>query len=391
MVLQEVLREYCPNIRPLRCFVSHMKIRSLNTKLLAEEDVRRGELDIQVRNRLVAQCSSRWPGYAAKANAKIETLFEKAPSYRKRTDKEQLRTNMLFYRFAYGFLPEEYLCFGLEERSIDDCRSFVSDIERIRYDAQMSDMADSKVYKDKAKTYEEFKPYYQRDIVGISRKQDKYAFLEFVEKHPIFVKKEVYESCGRGTELIDIRKIETNPEMYFYQLINRGKHVLEETIQQSRTMSALNDSSVNTVRCMTFNTLEGIVIPWCFVKMGRKGAFVDNAGAGGVIAGIDCNTGSVATDAFNEYGERFVMHPDTGLPVKGFKMPDWALMKQKCCEMAAKTPTVGFIGWDLAHTNNGWVVVEGNNCGQLIGPQIVWQHGIKAEVIGIMKRMRLMA
>lgn len=49
-------------------------------------------------------------------------------------------------------------------------------------------------------------------------------------------------------------------------------------------------------------------------------------------------------------------------------------------ELSAKALTVRYIGWDLAHTDQGWVVIEGNCSGQMIGPQIVFQRGFKEDI-----------
>ena len=54
-------------------------------------------------------------------------------------------------------------------------------------------------------------------------------------------------------------------------------------------------------------------------------------------------------------------------------------------------PTYGIIGWDLAHTDNGWVIVEGNHFGQFVGPQSTRGCGIKDEVLALMSDMNLMA
>ena len=51
-------------------------------------------------------------------------------------------------------------------------------------------------------------------------------------------------------------------------------------------------------------------------------------------------------------------------------------------------PSVRYIGWDLAYTkDNKWVVIEGNGMSQFIGPQTIWQRGIKKEVAAFMKDM----
>ena len=52
-------------------------------------------------------------------------------------------------------------------------------------------------------------------------------------------------------------------------------------------------------------------------------------------------------------------------------------------------PSVKYIGWDFAHTDDGWVIIEGNGRSQMIGPQTVFKRGIKAEVKGFMQDMDL--
>lgn len=391
MQIQELLREHCPNIRPLRKMVSKARIKVLESRILPPDEIRKGEESVRGRGEVVRKYSLKWPEYCRKANERIDALFANSPVYRDRNDLDEVREAMLFYRYAYGFQPDEYLFFDLEGKPVSECREYVSDIERIRFDCQMSDMADSKVYKDKGNTYRFFRPYYRREAISISSPRDLKAFLDFVGRHPVFVKKEVYESCGRSIELVDIAATGMSREDYFTSLISRGKHVLEERIRQSGVLNTLNASSVNTVRCITFNTNDGIIIPYCFIKTGRAGSFVDNGGAGGILAGIDCDTGMLCTDGIDEANNHYKEHPDSHVPFNGFQLPEWDRMKELCRKMSAMTPTVGYVSWDMAHTEDGWVVVEGNNCGQMIGPQMVFRRGIRAEILGIMKNMKLMA
>ncbi len=58
--------------------------------------------------------------------------------------------------------------------------------------------------------------------------------------------------------------------------------------------------------------------------------------------------------------------------------------------MAEMVPGVKCIGWDMALTDNGWIVVEGNWATQLVVPQIVFNRGIKEEVENIMRRVDLL-
>ena len=59
--------------------------------------------------------------------------------------------------------------------------------------------------------------------------------------------------------------------------------------------------------------------------------------------------------------------------------------------MSGQMPTVKYIGWDLAYTDTGWIVIEGNGMSQMIGPQIVWRNrgGFKEEMEAYMRNMEL--
>ena len=60
-------------------------------------------------------------------------------------------------------------------------------------------------------------------------------------------------------------------------------------------------------------------------------------------------------------------------------------------QLSAMTPSVKFVGWDFAHTDQGWAIIEGNGMSQLIGPQIVWERPVKAEMERCLKDMDLLA
>ena len=175
-------------------------------------------------------------------------------------------------------------------------------------------------------------------------------------------------------------------------MMMKGPRLLEERVVQNNVMGVLNPSSVNTVRCITLNTMDGIVVSYCFLKVGRKGSFVDNGGSGGILVGIDKKCGKLNTDGYDELNVRYVTHPDSGVNLKGYQLPDWEQLIHMCVEMSGQMPTVKYIGWDLAYTDTGWIVIEGNGMSQMIGPQIVWRNrgGVfKEEMEAYMRNMEL--
>lgn len=192
---------------------------------------------------------------------------------------------------------------------------------------------------------------------------------------------------GRSVEKIDINHCGKTEEQFFQSLIKDGTHILEECVRQSSATADLNSSSVNTIRSITFNTKHGIEMPYFFMKISRTGSFVDNGGAGGILVGIDAETGRLCTDGFEEMNHCYERHPDSGVVFKGYRLPDWDQLKALSKKLSYMMPTVKYIGWDFAHTDHGWIVIEGNGRSQMIGPQTVFKCGIRSDVEAFMEDM----
>ena len=145
---------------------------------------------------------------------------------------------------------------------------------------------------------------------------------------------------------------------------------------------------MNTIRCITFKTNNGVETPYAFMRVGREGSFVDNGGAGGILIGIDVKTGILDTDGYDEYDNKYSSHPDTKVDFKGSQIPAWEELVYLCKEAASKVKDISYLSWDLAYTEKGWIVIEVNEVGQFIGPQIVMKRGIKKELEESLSRMK---
>ena len=289
-----------------------------------------------------------------------------------------------------GFL-HQYLCLHFSNRDYIDKSNFISDILWREYIAKMNDLFDGETYFNKARTYLFLHDYFKRDAAVLTSKRDYPEFLNFVKKHPVFVKKTTESSFGKGVEKLDVSGWPENrlQELFDGFFVGPSELLLEELVLQSDEMAKYNASSVNTVRVITFITRDGIIAPFSFLKTGRDGSFVDNGGAGGILVGIDSSKGELVTDGIDEKGIVYLKHPDTGIPFMGGILPEWDKAISLCCELALKMPSVKMVGWDIAHSNNGWVLIEANERSQIIGPQLSFQIGIKKEVLQIMSKMDL--
>ena len=367
-----------------------IKVKQYSRYSMSEGEIFRAEKDKEKKTEIVKKYVENWSKYTVEVDGKIDQILKNDFTYQGRKDLEWLKMDMRFCRFAYGFQPDEYLVFRLEKKDMHERQSYISDRQRYIYVYSMNDIIDVNIYLDKYKTYKKFKKYYKREAIEIKKPSDFEKFQEFVKKYPTFVKKRVELSRGASVSLENIGSCGLTVHEYFNNLIAEGTLILEEKVQQNQEMSALNPSSVNTVRCITFNTREGIVIPYTFLKTGQNGSFVDNGGAGGILIGIDSNKGCLSTDGIDEFNVKYEKHPDTKIKFQGYQLPDWQQLIEICSSAASQTPSVRYIGWDMAYTKDGWIIIEGNGLGQFIGPQIVLEKGIKEEVEKVMKHIEML-
>lgn len=141
--------------------------------------------------------------------------------------------------------------------------------------------------------------------------------------------------------------------------LERG-FIVEAKIDNHPTLAEIHPQSLNTIRINTVKTADG---EWhhigLFIKFGRGHSHVDNISAGGLFCGLD-NDG-VATAGFcRRTNSSFTSHPDTNCRIKGLKVPYFT----EAIELAHKASrTFGFmatIGWDVAITPDGPMIIEGN-------------------------------
>ena len=296
-------------------------------------------------------------------------------------------SDMAWCRAAYGFSSAEYRCYGFAEKSREERLAFLSDRESVCLSYLLNDLDAMGVFSDKWQTYRRFGDCYGREVILVTAQSDPGDLAGFIRRHPVATAKPVRGSCGKGIRRIDADEWGSVREL-LSSLTANGPAVLEELILQSAETAAFHPGSVNTVRVVT---LDGKALPWSFLRTGRGGSFTDNGACGGVMAGIDPQSGIIVTPGIDETGAVYACHPDTGVPFSGAPLPEWEALTRLCETLAAAVPQVRLIGWDMAHTDGGWVVTEGNAQPEMIGPQAVFGQGRRAAVMEILHERGLPA
>ena len=362
-----------PPVRALRCV--KWQRRSFR-RMLPRPIVRAAEAASWVRQWLIVGLLKRRPDEAARALAAAGGGGDVAG-------------DILWYGIAYGFTVSEYFCYGFAGKEKRERARYLSDRESLLLSCQLNDLNRMALFHDKARTYAAFGAYYGRDLLAPETADELTVFERFIRDHPVFIVKPRRGSCGRGVERIDAAACGKSAEELFDSLLRRGAVVLEEPIVQSVVMASLNPSSVNTVRVADFAQAGRVRLRYCFLRVGRAGSLTDNGASGGIMAAVDAATGEVVSDGIDETGARFEKHPDTGAPIRGTLLPDWAGLTSLCDTLALAEPSMRFVGWDAAHTDRGWIVVEGNAQSELIGVQSTLGRGIREDIFRFLKEEKI--
>ena len=88
---------------------------------------------------------------------------------------------------------------------------------------------------------------------------------------------------------------------------------------------------------------------------------VDNYCAGGCCYEVDLELGVLITPSLSKDHIQHKIHPGTNKIVYGYQIPNWDKVIVDITNAAKMLPQCRFIGWDIAITDNGIELIEGNH------------------------------
>ena len=213
---------------------------------------------------------------------------------------------------------------------------------------------------NKNEFYEFFNEYLHRGWLHFST-SSKDEFLAFMEGREQIIAKPSDLCCGQGVEKLKVADFDSLDALYDY-LKNSGADLIEDVVVQHSAMAKIYPGSVNTIRVYTVRPEDGEphVIYAC-IRMGNSDRPVDNINAGGMYAVVDLETGKIAGAACDKEFHVYERHPRSGTELPGYQIPMWDKVMDLCHAAAAKIPGMGYVGWDVAITEDGPLFIEANN------------------------------
>ena len=317
------------------------------------------------------------------ASSSIKKMYGFAADIHKETGKPTvfILADMGLCILRYGIGYQEYRGYGFVYKTAAQRSTYMTVNNNVALTRMLNDRDEYVILEDKGRFLERFDRYVRRDWLDL-RKNSKEEFLEFCGKHPVIFVKPVDSFGGIGVEKFDFSD-GTDPEKCYESLISNGQMIVEEQIKQHHEMDRMYSGSVNTIRIVTLLVNGESRHVYSIFRVGSGNGVTDNATSGGIYTWVD-GDGTLHLPMYHEKtGIYYDAHPVSGTVIEGFKVPMYEEAVQFCLDAAKEEPGLGYIGWDVAVTEDGPVMVEANILpGNDMAQNIRWREdglGIKPD------------
>lgn len=293
-------------------------------------------------------------------------------SKRNKRNKLAVFVDMIYNYFVYDVFPQEYYHFGFYKKKSKDKKSYFTTRLYCKRRKELSDpQYENVIFLDKYVFSKVFHEFYGRRCMLITKDTDKNSVMEFMRN----VKKAVYkplEACeGIGIKSYSVNDFKSVEELCNVLLKENqgGSALLDEWLVQSDDMNKFYDKGVNCIRIYTFLYDGHFEFLDAKVSFGTNSDIVNATLKGNLFASVDVNSGVITSDLTDYTLAVYKEHPVTHFTAKGTQLPCWDRVLEIAKQAAYCVPKVAYVGWDIALTPDGPVLIEGNHCGGCGGNQ----------------------
>lgn len=274
--------------------------------------------------------------------------------------KENKSTFYLFNHFLLTFLKSgcgysDYLNYQLYNKTFKEISEYVT----IKHQDKFYEIVSPAKYKTfftiKPNFLNNFKDFINRDFFENGTVDDLKKFLSNNEE---FMVKPRDGLGGKGVYKEYRKNIKDVNE--FYDYLKNNNLFIEEYVKQNKEINRLCKESVNTIRIMTFAYNGKSEIVYAAMRIGNGINNVDNFHQGGMGCKIDLDKGILIGDAYDKDLNHFKVHPKSKVKFDGFKIPYWEEAKKLVLDASKVNNNIHMVGWDVAITDGGPTLIEGN-------------------------------
>jgi len=234
-------------------------------------------------------------------------------------------------------------------------KTFLTTVKFFKIADYLNDENYEFVLKDKTIFNHVFREFIGRGFIDL-RQSNYEDFCSFLEKEEIvFAKKPTGES-GYGVSKIIVGEEDT--KKLYDKLVSLDQTLIEQAIIQSKEANEINANVVNSFRVVTL-LKDGIPHVLCNgIRTNQDKNPV--IGATNDLYFTMGEDGKIASNVIDDFANVYEVHPLNGKRFKDIQLNGIKEAFEMCKEASLRIPQVRIIGWDVALTDDGPILIEGN-------------------------------
>jgi len=322
--------------------------------------------------------------YLKKLDAEQFWRFFSYVKKQKNVSSFSLMVDIIVSSLKYNISLLEYFQFCFYKLSDEERKQYAGTGCMYEYQLVMNPKSSRCVLEDKIEFHKRFGQFVKHLAVDRKslRRDETLRALLLSNPSGKVVLKNSRGQCGWQVRILDAAFFQDHDIVSFME--NNGFDLAEEFINQHPDLMKLSPSGVNTIRIITqLNADNEVELLGARLRISEN-CPVDNMASGNFAAPIDIDTGTVnGPGVYSDITKEDVdIHPVTGVPVVGFRIPLWPEIIAMAKKAALIEPANRSVGWDIAVTEKGPELIEGNHdwC------KLVWQLPVKQGLKAILDR-----
>lgn len=282
----------------------------------------------------------------------------------------------------YGSGLQDYLNFQFYNKKHAQRKTYVSVSYLDKVITKLSNIKWSPYISNKTNFQKNYNAFTRRDFFDPDTGFE--GFEAFLQRNPVFIYKPQIGQCGEGVAKLEVAKI---PDIKaFYEEAVTKKACLEELVVQHPDWEALCPGCVNTMRVITGAAKGQSWLIFAATRVGSGTSVADNFHMGGSAVLIDMETGKLTGNGIDKKLNEHECSA-TGVRYDGYQVPFWEEIKKLCLDAALVNDQIHFVGWDVAVTPNGPLLIEGNRGSGFDLPQVLAKRGLKDMIDTLIARV----
>ncbi|MCC6289117.1 MAG: hexapeptide transferase [Chitinophagaceae bacterium] len=281
---------------------------------------------------------------------------------KKKISSFSLYKDVLFSSLKYNISLMDYFKLRFFDKTKQERSEYAGAGFMYKYQLDMNPKESRDILENKVKFLEYFKDFAGRKWATIEMlESNKNLAADFLKSEQgKIVLKNSKGQAGKEVAVVDTKNM--NVDDLFALMKKNNFDLIESFVVQHDELMKIAPRGLNTARIITQYHNNKIIIIGTSLRLSVH-LNIDNISAGNFAVPVDPETGIVTDPGIytDVTKEDVYKHPLTGIDIIGFKVPFWKECIETTTKAALLTPQNRSIGWDVAITNAGPLLIEGNH------------------------------